>query len=205
MTPIRKSRSISLCADATRRRACHARCSRKVEHTVLTRVGKTILGLLAVIGIATVAGAQDIALPQGEVVLTITGDIAVTNADNSLILDRDALAALGTQTIETTTIWTEEGLHRFEGVSLQRLTALIGAESGTLLATAINDYTIEIPVSDAVADGPIIAFLMDGEPMSVRDKGPLWIVYPYDLSVDYRSAVIYSRSIWQLDRIEVVK
>ncbi|MDP5360810.1 MAG: oxidoreductase, partial [Paracoccaceae bacterium] len=36
-------------------------------------------------------------------------------------------------------------------------------------------------------------------------KGPLWVVYPYDMSADYRSEVIYYRSIWQLDRIEVVK
>jgi hypothetical protein len=40
--------------------------------------------------------------------------------------------------------------------------------------------------------------------MSVRDKGPLWVIYPYD-SDDYRSEVIYSRSIWQLDRLEVVQ
>ncbi|RYH00603.1 oxidoreductase, partial [Salipiger sp. IMCC34102] len=39
--------------------------------------------------------------------------------------------------------------------------------------------------------------------MQVRDKGPLWIVYPYDDTPEYRSEVIYSRSIWQLDRIEV--
>ena len=42
------------------------------------------------------------------------------------------------------------------------------------------------------------------ETMSIRDKGPLWVVYPYDSSADYRTEVIYSRSIWQLDRIEVV-
>ena len=75
----------------------------------------------------------------------------------------------------------------------------------TLRATAINDYTVEIPVSDAVEGGPIIAYSVDGKPMSVRDKGPLWVIYPYDSGAQYRSEVIYSRSIWQLDRIEVVK
>ena len=79
----------------------------------------------------------------------------------------------------------------------------MGVTDGTLLATAINDYTVEIPVSDAVPGGPIVAYLMDGQEMPVRDKGPLWIVYPYDSSAAYRSEVVYSRSIWQLDRIEV--
>ena len=60
-------------------------------------------------------------------------------------------------------------------------------------------------VEDAVTDGPIIAYSMDGAQMSVRDKGPLWVIYPFDSSPEYRTAVIFSRSIWQLDRIEVVE
>ena len=76
---------------------------------------------------------------------------------------------------------------------------------GTLKATAINDYAVEIPVEDAVEGGPIIAFMRNGAPMSVRDKGPLWIVYPYDSDPAYQTEVIYSRSIWQLDRIEVME
>ena len=42
-----------------------------------------------------------------------------------------------------------------------------------------------------------------GAPMSVRDKGPLWIVYPYDQNTDYQSEVVFSRSIWQLNRITI--
>ena len=67
-----------------------------------------------------------------------------------------------------------------------------------------HDYAVEIPVSDSVEDGPILAYELNGAPMSVRDKGPLWLVYPYDQNPEYRSEVIYSRSIWQLDRIEVL-
>jgi hypothetical protein len=54
-----------------------------------------------------------------------------------------------------------------------------------------------------VTGGPIVAFARNGAPMPLRDKGPLWIVYPYDSNPDYQSELIYSRSIWQLDRIEV--
>lgn len=171
---------------------------------MLRNLVNSTLGLVAAMCIATSAIAQDIAAPQGDAILTVTGDIAVTNVGDALIFDRETLAALGTETFETTTIWTD-GLHSFEGVSLKTLTDLVGAEEGNLFATAINDYTVEIPVSDAAENGPIIAFLMDGEQMSVRDKGPLWIIYPYDMSADYRTEIIFSRSIWQLDRIEVIK
>ena len=165
---------------------------------------KTTLGLVAATGLASIAAAQDIDQPKGEIILTVTGDIEVMNADGALVFDIEALAALDAEAFETTTIWTE-GLNTFQGVSLKTLVDLIGAEEGTLLATAINDYTVEIPISDAVENGPIVAYLMNDMEMSVRDKGPLWVIYPYDSSADYRSEVVYSRSIWQLDRIEVVK
>lgn len=162
------------------------------------------LNLILVFGLGTAAFAEDIPAPAGDVLLSVVGEIAVTNVEDTLQLDFAALSELDSTAFETTTIWTE-GAHIFQGVSLHVFAELVGAEAGTFLATAINDYTVEIPVSDAVEGGPIIAYLMDGEEMSVRDKGPLWIIYPYDSSADYRSEVIYSRSIWQLDRIEVVK
>ena len=156
------------------------------------------LAMLTMICAAGVS-AQDTATAP-DILLTVSGDVDA--AAQTLTFDRAALMALPTTTIETSTIWTE-GTHSFTGVSLADLMAQVGVTDGTLLATAINDYTVEIPVSDAVAGGPIVAYLMDGEEMPVRDKGPLWIVYPYDSSADYRSEVVYSRSIWQLDRIEV--
>ena len=67
----------------------------------------------------------------------------------------------------------------------------------------INDYAVEIPSDDWVEGGPIVAYLNNDEPMSVREKGPLWVVYPYDSDAAYQTEVTYSRSIWQLDRIIV--
>ncbi|WP_435988354.1 sugar phosphate nucleotidyltransferase [Sulfitobacter sp. SH24] len=80
----------------------------------------------------------------------------------------------------------------------------LGIEGESLRATAINDYAVEIPLEDAVEEGPIIAYKMDGAVMSLRDKGPLWIVYPFDNNPNYSTEVTYARSIWQLDRIEVL-
>ena len=149
--------------------------------------------------LAAGASAED-ATPATEILLTITG--AIDAAVQPLTLDRAALMALPVTTIETSTIWTD-GTHSFTGVSLADLLDEIGVTEGTLLATAANNYTVEIPVSDAVQGGPIVAYLMDNAEMPLRDKGPLWIVYPFDSSADYRSELIYTRSIWQLDRIEV--
>ena len=117
--------------------------------------------------------------------------------------DREALAAMPAVTFRTTTIWTE-GDQTFTGVPLAYFLAEVDVAEGMIEARAINDYAVQIPVSDAVEDGPIIAYRRNGEDMSVRDKGPLWIVYPFDSNQEYQSEVIYSRSIWQLDRLSVL-
>ena len=68
---------------------------------------------------------------------------------------------------------------------------------------ALNDYAVDIPVADAVEGGPIVAYEIDGKALPIRNRGPLWIVYPYDARADYRSEVVYARSIWQLDRLDI--
>ncbi len=156
-------------------------------------------GLSALSG-SVQAGEQDSA--SSDIVLTVTGEIETAKQGSAATFDLAMLASMASETIETTTIWTD-GIQQFQGVSLAYLLDVLSVEDGTLVATAINDYSVEIPVTDAVADGPIIAYLQNGEAMSIRDKGPLWIIYPYDSDPRYKSEVIYARSIWQLDRIEV--
>lgn len=150
---------------------------------------------------AAPALADGLPAPTGEIVLTVTGEIGVTNQGDAAVFDLEMLRALGEVTFDTTTPWTD-GVQSFTGVSLEVLMQAVGVSEGTLTATAINDYAVEIPVSDAVTDGPMIAYLQNGDPMSVREKGPLWVVYPFDANEDYQSEVVYSRSIWQLASID---
>lgn len=139
----------------------------------------------------------------GEVLLTISGDVAAGGTDRIWEFDRPALEALPVATVETTTIWTE-GPQKFDGVALSVLMEHVGAETGSIRAVALNDYAVEIPTTDAIEGGPIVAYMRDCKEMSVRDKGPLWIIYPYDDNEAYKSEEIYARSIWQLNRLEVV-
>lgn len=114
------------------------------------------------------------------------------------------LDAMEQVTITTTTIWTE-GEVTFSGPSLTQVLELAGIENGSLSLTALNDYAIEMPAPEADANYPIVATRLDGEFMSVRDKGPIWIVYPYDSDAAYQTETVYAQSIWQLDRIEVLE
>jgi hypothetical protein len=158
----------------------------------------TSLVWLATAGLAT---AEPLAQPTNEVVLTVTGEIGNTNAPEGAVFDLEMLEALGTVEFETTTIWSE-GPQVFRGAPLIRLVEVLEAGGAVIHAVALNEYTVEIPLSDVVDGGPILAFEQNGVRLSVRDKGPLWVVYPYDSKPDYQSELIYVRSIWQLAQME---
>lgn len=162
----------------------------------LFKIFVVVFGLVTVL--ANNASAAD------PLLLAISGNIGEKAGNGVIQLSRTDIEAMPKTSFTTSTIWTE-GKRDFTGVALIDLMDAVGASGTRLLATALNDYKIEVPFSDVVKGGPIIAYQMDGKPMSVRDKGPLWLVYPYDANADYRTETIYSRSIWQLDRIEVVK
>lgn len=170
-----------------------------------------MLGFIKSIGCAVAIGAllaaaplaaEDLPQPTGEIILTVTGDIAATNDGESAVFDVEMLRNMGEVSFSTSTPWTD-GVQEYTGIPLHALTKALGVTEGSIKATAINDYAIDIPVSDAVEGGPILAYMQDGKPMSVRDKGPLWLIYPYDLNEDYQAELIYSRSIWQLVRLDV--
>lgn len=163
--------------------------------------GLMVAGLTLGAGAALPALAADpgtaLPAPTGEVVLTVTGKIARTNGDGAASFDMEMLKALPAVSFETETIWTK-GSQSFVGVELKTLVEELGIEGEILGASAINDYRVDIPLSDAIENGPIVAYTMNGQAMSRRDKGPLWIVYPYGSDAKYRTEAIYNRSIWQL-------
>ncbi|MGR3713390.1 MAG: oxidoreductase [Shimia sp.] len=140
---------------------------------------------------------------ESDVVLTVSGLTETDTQTATREFDLEMLKSLPAQTVETSTIWTD-GPQTFVGVPLVDITTALDISGGMLKAYAINDYAVEIPVSDAIQGGPILAYSLNGKDMSIRDKGPLWIVYPYDANSRYKSETYYSRSIWQLDRLEVI-
>lgn len=139
------------------------------------------------------------AAPSGKIVLTISGTLA---GAAKVEFDMAALEKLPQQHFTTAAPWFSAP-RTFTGPLLRDVLAAAGARGTTLRAVALNDYKIEIPADDAQRFDVIVARLMNGRPMAVRDKGPLFIVYPFDSRAELRSERYYSRSAWQLRSIEV--
>lgn len=164
--------------------------------------GPAMLALCAIVAGPVFADLSG--TPEGPVILTVTGAITETNSDDAATFDLEMLRELDAREVQTSTIWTD-GVHSFRGISLDTLLELVGATGKVIEARAINDYAVKIPVEDATPKGPIVAYELNGKAMSRREKGPLWVIYPFDSSAEYRTEVIYSRSIWQLDRMDIIE
>lgn len=174
-----------------------------------TRHLRTYLGVLLIpfgFWLATGATAQSDAarlpMPEGSVVLEITGQIQTTNAEGMAVFDIEGLESLGLVDLVTETPWTD-GDVTFSGVLARTILDRVGAEGGTIRAVALNDYSVAIPISDVRDHDVIIATRRDGARMRVRDRGPLWVIYPWSDDPGLRTEVYYARSIWQLKAIEV--
>lgn len=152
--------------------------------------------------LAVAAQAQALDAPKERVVLSISGKIGVKNAGERARFDMKMLEALPQHTFTTNTPWYERPV-KFTGPLLADVLAAVKASGSVVKAVAINDYAISIPLTDTTQHKVIVARLLDDKPMTVRDKGPLFVVYPFDDSAALRSSLYYERSIWQLKALEI--
>ena len=140
------------------------------------------------------------ATARAEMTLEVT-----TSGSNSASVEFSLqdLDAMDQVTFSTSTIWTDDEV-TFSGVPLKALLTELNTDGTSIEMVALNDYKVTMPLAELENDAPIIATRMDGETMSVRDKGPYWVVFPYDQDPKYRAETIYTFSIWQLKHLKVV-
>ncbi|GAB3343447.1 oxidoreductase [Chromohalobacter japonicus] len=134
--------------------------------------------------------------------LTVEGDVSRTNGDGVARFDRAMLQALPQGTIVTHTPWTE-GASRFEGPLLGAIYDAVGAHGDSLRVVALNDFAADVPLPEAKEYGVILAMQRDGEPMPVREYGPLFVLYPFDDHPELQTEEVRFRSVWQVARIVV--
>jgi hypothetical protein len=147
-------------------------------------------------------GARALDRPTGPVVLTVLGRVRIPNAGQSAQFDMAMLEQLPQRSFVTRTPWYAAP-RKFTGPLLRDVLAACGANGSNVRATALNDYRVDLPFEDAQRFEVLVARLLDDKPMAVRDKGPLFIIYPFDSSAELRTTVYYSRSAWQLKSLEV--
>jgi hypothetical protein len=133
----------------------------------------------------------------------VTGSIGNANDGEVAEFDMAMLDKLAARKANMETPWTQ-GDTTFEGPLLKAVLEAAGAKGKLLKVKAINDYSAEVPASDASDYDTMLATRMNGKEMSVRDKGPLFLIYPFDTNKELYNEKYFSRSVWQITEIEVI-
>lgn len=149
------------------------------------------------------ASAQTLAQPANTVILEVSSATSAPNSGPIAQFDLALLDALPQRETVTSTPWYD-GPQTFSGPLLSDLLDTLSVQGTTVRAVAINDYAVDIPVSDLLDYPVILASRHNGNLMSVRDKGPLFVVFPFDEVPSLNNEVYYARSAWQVRRIEVL-
>lgn len=149
------------------------------------------------------ARAGELGSPQQKPILRVSGKITNFNQGVEAVFDLPMLKTLGSQTMRTRTPWYNQSVE-FQGVLMRTLLQTVGAYGDSLMVTALNDYSCQIPAQDFTRFPVLLAYERDGHPMPISDKGPLFIVYPFDSDPELQSQKYYSRSAWQVARIQVL-
>ena len=141
-----------------------------------------------------------LALPTVSVAQEI---LTVTNGESTVTYTLEELLALPQEIVTTTNDYVDV-IATFQGPSLQSV--LEGSNidrNAEIQMSAINDFTSSGPAEDAFSYDVILALLRDGEQMTVRDKGPIWVIYPMDDHPELRDDLYNGRLVWQLKSIAV--
>ena len=144
------------------------------------------------------AAAQPAATAKARPLMTFSrpgeADRALTRAD---------FEAMPRHVIETGTPWQNDR-SRFEGVKMSDLFRALGVDKdGAVMVGAINGYAAEFPVKEGHDYDVILAFRKDGKELSVREKGPLFIVYNFDLEKGRIAEAQNARAVWQVVSMRV--
>ncbi len=135
--------------------------------------------------------------PKGKVVLTISGKIGERNSPDGAQFDMAMIEKLPQHSFTTLTPWEKQPI-QFTGPLLRDVLDAVKAQGTVIKAMALNDYQSSIPTEDAMKFDMVMATKMNGKPIPIKTKGPLFIVYPFDSKAELRSAVYYERSPWQV-------
>jgi hypothetical protein len=140
--------------------------------------------------------------PKGDVILEIYGDLALTNVDGEAHFDRAMIEELDTSTIVTSNHVLSKPA-TYKGPVLGDLLNKLGAKGDSILVTALDDYTAELKRSVIEKYGVLLATHENDRMMTIDDRGPFFIVFPFDQYKELRKDLYYNMSVWQIKSIEI--
>ncbi len=154
---------------------------------------RVLTAVLALLGAFPVLAAEQVETPKDMAVLTVGGDIAVTNR-GPLDPDRDSLLAIQKVKFERAFAFDRAMLLRlkqgevkattrelrqeatFTGPLLKEVLAAVGAASAKVSFVAVNGYQGWVTPEDIARSDWILALAANGKPLGLGQQGPIWAI-----------------------------
>jgi hypothetical protein len=146
---------------------------------------------------------DSIPAPTGESVLTVIGKIGTKNSGDNIQMDMPTIESVGLVDYKVNDPF-EKRPTTFRGVLMSTLLDLwkVDKDATILEMVALNDYKVEVPISDLRKYPVIFATQQDGQYMPVSTRGPAMLVYPYD-NFQFDRQKYDDYWIWQIKSINV--
>ena len=151
---------------------------------------------------SSAADACTIPQPKGSVLLVVDGMINECNDGLEVHLDQAMIDVLPHKVIKTENPW-DHGPSTYEGVLLRDLMKYVKADGKVATIAALNDYRADLSLADMKKYDVILAYKRDGADLSVRDKGPYFVVFPFTDVPELANEGRFAQSVWQVNHITV--
>ena len=140
------------------------------------------------------AWGKEVPVPAGDVVLTVSGAIGLTNNGDVFDLDIDMLKALPALTYQVEDPWM--GTQVYTGVTLEALLDYVGIPSaaGTVVLVCSDEKEFKIAIKDALYYPIMLAYAESGDDLPASLGGPTKLAFPYDTYPDIQN--VYDENNW---------
>ena len=165
---------------------------------------KAVPVIYKTVSAGTLKAGSAVPTPTGAAVLTIDGKITQKNAEGTLKLDMATLESIGVVEYKVNDPFEKRSIV-YSGILLSELLKVAGADKNatTLKLWALDDYSVQMKISDSNKWPVIIATKADGTYMPLDKKGPLISVFPFDDFPEIDHLTYDNQWLWALAKITV--
>lgn len=129
--------------------------------------------------------------------------VNATGAHVELKVDDAMIDSIGWTSLTTKVVSEGEAVRHVRGVKVDDILQHAGLVGPNLHVVALDGYAVDLPREDFSKYDAIFATEVDGRKLSVRDKGPAWIIYPVSDNNELDDPLYEARSVWQLKTVTV--
>ena len=129
--------------------------------------------------------------------------IRLKGSDTVFAVTRDLVRKVGLHGYKAVLPGGDGASQMVRGPLMRDLIAASGLTGTKIWVKALDGYEMDVPMEELKQVDVLAVTEVDGKPLTVRDRGPSWLVYPTVDRPDLRDPIHEARSVWQIKELVV--